>query len=47
LVVDVAQERHLGELRERGEVIEIDAETAKSAGWDGYVEGVQIWQLSE
>jgi hypothetical protein len=38
---------HLKELRERGEVVEIPHWLAMEAGWDGYVDGVQIWHLSE
>jgi len=43
--VDVAQEGHLEALLERGEVIEIDAETAAECGWRGYVDGVRVWRL--
>jgi len=45
--VDVAQVGHLDALLDRGEVIEIDGETAAQCGWQGYVHGVRVWRLRE
>ena len=44
-VVDVGAEEDLPALRERGEVIEISWGLAQKAGWDGYQEGVSVWNL--
>ena len=44
-VVDVAQEAHLEALLERGEVIEIDGDTAAECGWTGFTPGVKVWRL--
>ena len=43
--VDVGARRHLQELRQRGEVVEISWAMAQEAGWTGYQEGVRIWRL--
>lgn len=45
LIVDVAQDEHVAALLERGEVIELDYHTARSAGWQGFVGGVRVWRL--
>lgn len=44
-IVDVAQKAHEEGLLARGEVIEIDGETARECGWTGYQSGVKVWRL--
>jgi hypothetical protein len=47
LVVDCAAEEDKDALRNRGEVAEISGELAQYCGYQGYVEGAQIWKLEE
>ena len=43
--VDVGAKRHLQELRQRGEVVEVSWQMAQEAGWNGYTDNVRIWRL--